>query len=83
MINVNLLHDFKFWLKSSLNWQYKKYLLYWNALIIQFLNYNEISYWFICKFDFQYKSKATIMLYLVLPLVGIMKIMKINQYQIE
>jgi len=34
-------------------------------------------------FNFQYKSKATIMLNLVLPLVGIMNIVKINQYQIH
>ncbi len=36
-----------------------------------------------CKFDFQYKPKATNMLSLLLSLVGIMKIMKINQYQIQ
>jgi len=46
-------------------------------------NYNQISYWFICKFDFQYKPKGTNMLNLLLPLVGIMNIMKINQYQIQ
>jgi hypothetical protein len=47
------------------------------------LNYNGISYWFICNYDVQYKPKAIIMLNLVLPLVGIMNIVKINQYQIH
>ncbi len=33
---------------------------------------------FNCKSDFQYKPKSTNMLHLLLPLVGIMNIMKIN-----
>jgi hypothetical protein len=40
-----------------------------------------IIYYFIYNFDFQCKSKATIMLNSMLPLVGIMNIIKINQYQ--
>jgi hypothetical protein len=34
------------------------------------------------NFDFQYKPKTTIVLNSMLPLVGVMNIMKINQYQI-
>jgi hypothetical protein len=45
-------------------------------------NYNGFSYWFIYNFDFQYKPKIAIVLNSMLPLVGIMNIMKVNQCQI-
>jgi hypothetical protein len=45
-------------------------------------NNNGFSYWFIYNFDFQYKPKTAIILNSMLPFVGIMNIMKINQCQI-
>jgi hypothetical protein len=45
-------------------------------------NYNGFSYWFIYNFDLQYKPKIAIVLNSMLPLVGIMNILKINQCQI-
>jgi hypothetical protein len=41
-------------------------------------NYNGFSYWFIYNFDLQHKPKTAIILNSILPLVGIMNIMKIN-----
>jgi hypothetical protein len=51
-----------------------------NKLVIKIRNYNEIVDLFICNFDFQYKPKGTIMINIMLQLVGIVNIMKINQY---
>jgi hypothetical protein len=52
-----------------------------SIILSKYWNYNEISYYFIFNFDFQYKPKVIIMLNSMLPLVRIMNTMKINQYK--
>jgi len=47
--------------------------------LIKNCNYNGIFINLLIYFDFQYKKKSIIML----PLVGVMNIMKINQYKIH
>jgi len=47
--------------------------------LIKICNYNGIFIILLFYFDFQYKTKSIIML----PLVGVMNIMKINQYKIH